>query len=68
MIAGIFGELYLDSTDGIEKIAPRKLLSQAIPDEYTDLIDILQTPEKDVLKTFCRLKQYYEELAKKYGY
>lgn len=37
------------------------------PENYSDLINILKTPEKDVWKAYCKVKGYYEELIKKYG-
>lgn len=37
------------------------------PEKYSDLINILKTPEEDVWKAYCKVKGYYEELIKKYG-
>lgn len=37
------------------------------PENYSDLINILKTPEEDVWKAYCKVKGYYEELIKKYG-
>lgn len=37
------------------------------PETYSDLINILKTPEKDIWKAFCKVKGYYEELTRKHG-
>lgn len=37
------------------------------PENYTDLINVLKTPEEDVWKTFCKVKEYYEGLVTRYG-
>ena len=37
------------------------------PEIYTDLINVLKTPEEDVWKAFCKVKGYYEDLIKSYG-
>lgn len=37
------------------------------PENYSDLINILKTPEENVWKAYCKVKGYYEELIKKYG-
>lgn len=37
------------------------------PENYTDLINVLKTPEEDVWKTFCKAKEYYEGLVTRYG-
>lgn len=37
------------------------------PENYSDLINILKTPEEDVWKAYCKVKGYYEEIIKKYG-
>jgi hypothetical protein len=36
------------------------------PENYTDLIKVLKTPKEDVWKVFCKVKDYYEDLVKKY--
>jgi hypothetical protein len=35
-------------------------------ENYSDLINILKSPEKDVWKAYCKIKEYYQELIKKY--
>lgn len=37
------------------------------PENYTDLINVLKTPEENVWKTFCKVKEYYEDLVTRYG-
>lgn len=37
------------------------------PENYSDLINILKSPEKDVWNAYCTVKEYYEELIRKYG-
>lgn len=37
------------------------------PEKYSDLISILKTPEEDVWKAYCKVKEYYDEQVKKYG-
>jgi len=37
------------------------------PEKYIDLINILKTPEENLWKTFCKVKDYYEKLSQKYG-
>lgn len=35
------------------------------PETYSDLINILKSPNEDVWESFCKVKEYYEELTKK---
>lgn len=37
------------------------------PETYSALINILKTPEEDTWKSYCKVKEYYDELIKKYG-
>jgi len=37
------------------------------PENYSDLINILKTPEGDVWKAYCKIKEYHEELIRKHG-
>ncbi len=36
-------------------------------ENYSDLINILKSPEKDVWNAYCTVKGYYEELIRKYS-
>ena len=105
MTAGIFGEHYFDSSDGKNRIIPRRLLRRELddlqayerthtienyirnddmqfvcfgheykmnfdkvletPEKYSALINILKTPEEDVWKAYCKVKEYYERANQK---
>ncbi|MDL2205825.1 NACHT domain-containing protein [Eubacteriales bacterium OttesenSCG-928-N13] len=36
------------------------------PHRYTDLVNFLRTPIEDVWKTFCRVKEFYDEFKNRY--
>ncbi len=45
---------------GLSQIDFDKVLET--PENYSDLINVLKTPENDVLRAYNKVKKYYEEL------